>query len=82
MPVKVKICGITNTPDALAAADPGRAGRLADDAERVAQSIPDAHQREPAVAAVLGSLAASDPDRAERAAQSVTGASSVLRSSV
>ena len=65
--------------DALAAADPDRAGRLAADAERVAQSIPDAHQRESALAAVLGSLAASDPDRAERAAQSVTGASSKAR---
>jgi Caspase domain len=61
--------------DALAVADPDRAGRLAADAERVAQSIPDVHQRESALAAVLGSLAASDPDRAERAAQSVTGPS-------
>jgi hypothetical protein len=65
--------------DALAAADPGRAGRLAADAERVAQSIPDTHQSESAVAAVLGPLAASDPDRAERAAQAVTGPSPKAR---
>ena len=65
--------------DALAAADPGRAGRLAADAERVAQSIPDTPQRESAVAAVLGPLAASDPDRAERAAQAVTGPSPKAR---
>jgi Caspase domain len=65
--------------DALAAADPDRAGRLAADAERVAQSIPDTHQRESALAAVLGPLAASDPDRAERAAQSVTGPSAKAR---
>ena len=57
----------------LTGADPGRAIRLAGDAERAARAITDdRYQQSAALAVVAGALAGSDPDRAERIARSIT----------
>ena len=52
--------------------DPGRAARLIAGAERIAQSITDEDRKFIALATVAGALAATDPDRAERIAQSLS----------
>ena len=58
--------------DAVAATDPARAARLTDDAERLAQAIPDPAEQAAALAVVVHGLAAADPDRAERLARTIT----------
>src|SRR5262249_58036536 len=57
-------------------AEPARARRLIDDAEHIAQSIPDANRKASALAAVAEGMAAIDPEHAARIAQSITSASS------
>ena len=58
--------------DAVAGTDPARAARLTDDAERLAQLIPDPAEKEAALAVVVHGLAAADPGRAERLARTIT----------
>jgi hypothetical protein len=58
--------------DAVTGTDPARAARLTDDAERLAQGIPDPAEKEAALAAVVQGLAAADPGRAERLARTIT----------
>jgi hypothetical protein len=62
--------------DAVADTDPARSARLTDDAERLAQAIPDPSEKAAALAAVVHGLAAADPDRAERLARTITDPSS------
>ena len=57
---------------AVAAADPDRAARLLTDAENIAQSITDPHKKALRLGDVAVTVAATDPDRAERIAQSIT----------
>jgi hypothetical protein len=57
---------------ALAATDPDRAARLITDAERAAQSITNEQAKASAQAAVAEVMAATDHDRAERIARSIT----------
>ena len=78
-----KAQALTDIVRAAAATDPDRAGRLADDAERIAQSITYAESDARAdvglgskatiLADIAGAVTAADPDRAERIAQSITG---------
>ena len=58
--------------DAVAGTDPARAARLTDDAERLAQLIPDPAEKEAALPAVVQGLAVADPGRAERLARTIT----------
>jgi hypothetical protein len=58
--------------DAVAGTDPARAARLTDDAERLAQAIPDPAEKEAALAAVVQGLAVADVGRAERLARTIT----------
>ena len=60
---------------AVAATDPGRAARLAGDAERIANSITDKDAKAWALSGVAEAMAATDPDRAERIANSITSES-------
>ena len=55
----------------LAAADPGRAERLADEAERLARGFPGEEDRADMLAAVAKALAGTSPDRAARLADEV-----------
>ena len=55
-----------------AATDPGRAARLLTDAERLANSLTGDNEKAPALSSVAEALAAIDPDRAERIANSLT----------
>ena len=57
--------------DAVAGTDPARAARLTDDAERLAQGMPDTAEKGVALAAVVQGLAAADPGRAERLARTI-----------
>jgi hypothetical protein len=68
---------LTVVARALAATDPGRAGRLIADIERFAQSLPDQSRldemwKAQLLALVVSPLAALDPDRAERLAESIS----------
>jgi len=67
-----KAQALVTIADAVAATDPGRAARLTDDAERLAQSIPDPAAKAAALTAVVRGLATADPDRAERLARAIT----------
>jgi hypothetical protein len=67
-----KAQALVTIADAVAATDSGRAARLTDDAERLAQSIPDPAVKAAALTAVVQGLATADPDRAERLARAIT----------
>ena len=57
---------LASIAEVLAAWDPGRADRLIDDAEGLAQSITDQASRATALTSIAETLAASDPGRADR----------------
>jgi Caspase domain len=70
-----KAQGLVMIADAVAGTDPARAARLTDDAERLAQAVPDPAEKAAALAAVVQRLAATDADRAESLARTITGPS-------
>jgi caspase domain-containing protein len=68
----IKAQALVMVAEAVAGTDPARAARLTDDAERLAQGIPNPAEKAAALAAVVHGLAAADPDRAERLARTIT----------